>query len=279
MNRAKVIALCHKVAENTGLSFNTVLLYYFLENLLKRLAAGENKGRFIFKGGFLLSNVVGVQTRSTVDIDFLIRNLEMSPESIEQVLTPALEEESGDLAYEIQDIVPIREADQYGGYRVRIACRLGNTRQILPLDIATGDPVTPSPVEYIFTSIFSDESIPIEAYPLETIIAEKLQTIYSRGFFNSRSKDYYDLHILYNSQRHHINEAILKEACRRTFRYRNTEFNLEKLRSLLESIKDDQSFLDRWRAYARKNNYVGEITFADVINSAIQLVDGASNVK
>lgn len=133
MNRAKIIALCHKVAENMGLSFNTVLLYYFLENLLKRLAAGENKDRFIFKGGFLLSNVVGVQTRSTVDIDFLIRNLEMAPESIEQVLTPALEEESGDLAYEIQDIVPIREADQYGGYRVRIACRLGNTRQILPL--------------------------------------------------------------------------------------------------------------------------------------------------
>ena len=83
MNRAKIIALCHKVAENMGLSFNTVLLYYFLENLLKRLAAGENKDRFIFKGGFLLSNVVGVQTRSTVDIDFLIRNLEMSPESIE----------------------------------------------------------------------------------------------------------------------------------------------------------------------------------------------------
>lgn len=273
MNKANVIALCHKVAQKTGLNFNTVLLYYFLETILRRLSKGEYKDRFIFKGGFLLSNVIGVQTRSTVDLDFLIRNMPMSEESIKEVLEESLKNnDEDDIICELQGIQPIRENDQYGGFRVQILCRLENIRQVVPLDIATGDVITPYPVDYRYVSIFSDESIPIKAYPVETMIAEKLQTIYARGFLNSRSKDYYDLHILYKLQGQNLDADILKEACERTFRYRSTEFDVAKLSTLLTDLKEDESFLIRWKAYAKRNGYVGDISFAEVIDDALKLI-------
>lgn len=273
MNKANVLALCHKVERKTGLSFNTVLLYYFLESILKRLTDGENKDSFIFKGGFLLSNVIGIQTRTTVDIDFLLHHREMSEESIRQLFKETLEPKEGDISYTLQRLEPIREEDPYGGYRAHILCKLENIRQMVPLDIAVGDVITPHPVTYDYVSIFDEERIPIKAYSLETMIAEKLQTIYERAFLNSRSKDFYDLYILYHVQQQHLDAKMMREACIRTFSNRKTEFNSKKLYSLLMQIKGDPSFLTRWSAYAKKNRYIGDLSFAEVIEGALKLLD------
>ena len=198
MNKAKLTALCHKVSKEVGLSFNAVMLYYFLESILKKLAESRYKESFIFKGGFLLSSVVGIDSRSTVDIDFLLRNMQLSEKNVEQMLKETLKpEESDDILYEVQSIVPIKEEDQYGGFRASILCKMENIKQVVPLDIATGDIITPHPIEYRYVSSFGEEEIIIKAYPIETMLAEKIQTIYARGFLNSRSKDYYDLYIIY----------------------------------------------------------------------------------
>ena len=274
MNKTELTGACHKISKATGLSFNTVMLYYFLESILKRLAKGENKDKFIFKGGFLLSNVVGVESRSTVDIDFLLRNMQMLKETVSVTLRKELSRNLNDgISYELQKIIPIKEGDQYGGYRASILCKLENIKQVIPLDIATGDIVTPHPVDYSYLSIFGDEKIPIKAYTIETMIAEKLHTIYSRGFLNSRSKDYYDLYILYKLKNEDIGAEILKDACIRTFRYRKTEFDLVKLNDLLEKLKHDELFLKNWKAYSKKNIYVGDIKFEEAIENALKIIE------
>ena len=256
MNKAKLTALCHKVSKEVGLSFNAVMLYYFLESILKKLAKSQYSERFIFKGGFLLSNVVGIDSRSTVDIDFLLKNMQLSEENGTQMLSETLKpEESDDILYEVQSIIPIKEEDQYGGFRANILCKMENIRQTVPLDIATGYIITPHPIDYRYVSSFGEEEIIIKAYPIETMLAEKIQTIYARGFLNSRSKDYYDLYIIYKLKEKDVNAEVLTEACRKTFRYRKTEFDIGKITDLLESLKTNDAFLKRWQSYSRKNLY------------------------
>ena len=254
------------------------MLYYFLESILKKLAGSKYSEQFIFKGGFLLSSVVGIDSRSTVDIDFLLRNMQLSEENIILMLNETLKpEELDDIFYELQSIVPIKEEDQYGGFRANILCKMENIRQIVPLDIATGDVITPHPIDYKYVSSFEEEEIIIKAYPIETMLAEKIQTIYARGFLNSRSKDYYDLYIIYKLKYKDVNAEILREACRKTFQYRKTEFDIGKIIDLLESLKTNEAFLKRWQAYSRKNLYAKDITFEEVLDNGIKMVKKIKN--
>jgi len=115
-------ALCHKISKEYGLTFNSVMLYYFLESILKKIVQGKYGENLVFKGGFLLSNVVGIESRSTMDIDFLVRNMQVSEENVSEMLTESLKEKEGDeIHYEIVDISPIKEQDQYGGYRASLS--------------------------------------------------------------------------------------------------------------------------------------------------------------
>ncbi len=274
MNKDKLTSMCHKISNKTNLSFNEVMVYYFLESILKKLSSSSYGDNFIFKGGFLLSNVVGLDTRSTVDIDFLIRDSELSKGNITNILNDVLiATSSEDISYQIRNIVPIKKNDQYGGFRANILCKLENVRQNVPLDIATGDVITPHPVDYKFKSVFSSDDIEIKAYPIETMLAEKVQTIYTRGFLNSRSKDYYDLHILHKLKKTDIDKDILKKALERTFKYRETELDYDKIITLLEKLVEDKVFLKRWKAYQKKNAYV-QASFEEVIRSSVELLSG-----
>ncbi|MBV1756452.1 MAG: nucleotidyl transferase AbiEii/AbiGii toxin family protein [Dethiosulfatibacter sp.] len=273
MNKDKLTSLCHKISKESGLTFNSVMTQYFLETVLHRLANSKYNENLIFKGGFLLSNILGLGTRSTVDIDFLLTKMELSDERIREMLSDALENDSDDkITYEIQGIQKIKGQDQYGGYRVMVICGLQNIKQIVPLDIATGDLVTPDPIDYVYSSTFGLEDITIRAYPIETIMAEKLQTIYIKGFLNSRSKDYYDLHVIYNLKRDKIRIEILMEACKKTFSQRNTEFDLNKIKIFLKDIKNDESFVKRWNGYEKKNPYDKGTKLETAIESILSVI-------
>lgn len=151
-------------------------------------------------------------------------------------------------------------------------CKLDNIKQVVPLDIATGDIITPEPMAYKYTSVFFDEELIVQAYTLETILAEKLQTLYVRNFLNSRSKDFYDFYIICKMQKAHLDKSMLIKACENTFRYRGTEFNLSEIEKLLVQLQCDESFVVRWHAYAKKNSYVGTISFSDTIEEILKLV-------
>lgn len=270
MNKAQLTALCHKISKSTGLTFNSVMTYYFLETILKKLADSSYKDKFVFKGGFLLSNIVGLQSRATVDMDFLIRNYTLSKENIIIALEECLISDDF-ISYEIMDIEDIKEEDQYGGLRVKIMCKLDNIRQQVPLDIATGDVITPYPISYEYISSFDENKIEINAYNLETMIAEKLETLYRRDLLNSRSKDFYDLYILYKLKSNELDKITLKKACESTFKYRKTEFDILKISETLFRLEKDTAMKERWNVYTKKNSYAEGIGYEDLI-STIRLI-------
>ncbi|CIN31644.1 nucleotidyl transferase AbiEii/AbiGii toxin family protein [Streptococcus pneumoniae] len=272
MNKAKLTALCHNISKQTGLTFNSVMTYYFLEVILKKLSRSSYADHYIFKGGFLLSNIIGVESRSTVDIDFLFHKQTLSEENVQQQLEEILSEVKNDIQFSIQSITTIKESDDYGGYRASILCQLENIKQIIHLDIATGDVVTPQPITYDYKAIFNDENFPIIAYTIETVLAEKLQTIYSRSFLNSRSKDFYDVYILSKLKKDYIDLAQLKMACERTFSYRETELNFNNIIQLLETFKSDPTQQQQWQNYSKKYSYTKGISFSEILDEMIRLV-------
>lgn len=272
MNKVKLTALCHKIAKQTGLTFNSIMTYYFLEVILKKLSKSSYANHYIFKGGFLLSNVIGVESRSTVDIDFLFHKQSLSEENVQQQLDDILTESKDDIQFLIQSITTIKESDDYGGYRATILCQLENIKQIIHLDIATGDVVTPQPITYDYKAIFDDENFPIIAYTIETILAKKLQTIYSRSFLNSRSKDFYDIYILSKLKKDDIDFVKLKLACERTFSYRDTELNFNNIIQLLKIFKNDPTQHQQWKNYSKKYHYTKDISFLEILDEIIRLV-------
>ncbi|HEV6423804.1 TPA: nucleotidyl transferase AbiEii/AbiGii toxin family protein [Streptococcus pneumoniae] len=272
MNKAKLTALCHNISKQTGLTFNSVMTYYFLEVILKKLSRSSYADHYIFKGGFLLSNIIGVESRSTVDIDFLFHKQTLSEENVQQQLEEILSEVKNNIQFSIQSITTIKESDNYGGYRATILCQLENIKQIIHLDIATGDVVTPQPITYDYKAIFNDENFPIIAYTIETVLAEKLQTIYSRSFLNSRSKDFYDIYILSKLKKDDIDLAQLKMACERTFSYRETELNFNNIIQLLETFKSDPTQQQQWLNYSKKYSYTKGISFSEILDEMIRLL-------
>lgn len=272
MNKATLTLLCHKISKQTGLTFNSVMTYYFLEMILKKLSQSSYSRNYIFKGGFLLSNVIGVESRSTVDIDFLFQNITLSFENVEKQLKDILAIPIEGINFTIQSIVSIKESDLYSGYRASILCQLENIKQMVHLDIAKGDIVTPHPIHYDYKSLFEDDHFSIFAYPIETIIAEKLQTIYSRNFLNSRSKDFYDIYILSKLKREEIDTLQLQLAIKRTFAFRGTTFDYNKNIELLKSFKNDETQNQQWQNYARKYSYTNGISFKEVLDEIIMLL-------
>ena len=272
MNKTTLTLLCHKISKQTGLTFNSVMTYYFLEMILKKLSQSSYSRNYIFKGGFLLSNVIGVESRSTVDIDFLFQNITLSFENVEKQLKDILAIPIEGINFTLQSIVSIKESDLYSGYRASILCQLENIKQMVHLDIATGDIVTPHPIHYDYKSLFEDDHFPIIAYPIETIIAEKLQTIYSRNFLNSRSKDFYDIYILSKLKREEIDTLQLQLAIKRTFAFRGTTFDYNKNIELLKLFKNDETQNQQWQNYARKYSYSNGISFKEVLDEIIMLL-------
>lgn len=277
MNKDKLRDLCLNLSRKSGLSFNVVQTQYFLESILKRISVSDENKNFIFKGGFLLSNMIGIGQRSTVDIDFLVNKFALTEDNILQKIQTILSyDEKESVTYKVQKIEPIRHEDEYGGYRVTILCQLENIRQIVPLDIATGDPITPCEIEYEYKSLFGDKYFEICAYNIETILAEKIHTIFVRGIFNSRSKDFYDVYILYCLKCDEIDFKNLRVACERTFKHRGVCFSVSEILDIHCMLENERDLYTRWKAYQKRFPYALEIEFQDTIRAIKELVQSIS---
>lgn len=269
MNKDKVMALIKKKSAESGVSVNTLLLLYFFERFLDGLADSEYRTDLILKGGFLLSSIMGIETRTTMDMDMSLRNRTMNEDTLAGIFEDIARVSSDeDLIFEITDIEPIKIADQYPGFKVHILGRLQNIRQPFSIDIATGDPITPGAIEYRYKSVFDNsKEISVLSYNLETIVAEKTETLVSRKTDNSRSKDFYDLYIILTLREEDINRSVLIQALSNTFDYRLTPFDFDGIIADLEDIRKDSGFRKRWELYCKKNAYVDDVDFDQLIST------------
>ena len=272
INKNALQARINNMSEKTGIHQNVLLKSFFFDAFLKRLSSSNYANHFVFKGGFLLSSALGIDQRSTMDIDFLLRQMPLDAETIVKAMKEVISIEVGDnVRFSFESINKIRQEDEYGGYRVTILGRLENIKETVAIDIATGDPIVPGAIDYRYRCLFDDEVLRFQAYNFETILAEKLQTVLARGILNSRSKDFFDLYIIRKLRWKEIDGRTLKEAFSATCRYRNTFFSYAGAKQILDQVQSDAQMEQRWNSYRKKNKFVGDIAFQDAVDAALDV--------
>lgn len=271
-------AKIRNIAKQKNLPAQVILQNYMFERLLIRLAASEYKEKFVLKGGMLVAALVGLDHRATMDLDTTLKNLPLTPDAIrsalEQICSIPCDDE---VKFKIGRIAPIREDDIYGGYRVMITATFDTIVTPLSIDISTGDAITPRPVKYNFTEIFDGKkSYELWAYNIETVLAEKAETILRRGVFNTRPRDFYDAYILATTQS--FDHNVFLQALHATATHRGTAEQIKDVPGILQNIAESTELQAMWGKYQKQFSYAQKIGYAQIIDALKKLLEsGQSN--
>lgn len=274
MNTSRQLTdLIKNKARNLGLDAQLLLKRYFMEQMLARIAQSEYKTNFILKGGLLISSLLGLSSRTTQDIDVSIINKPLSIDEIKQVMTNVCKIDLNDnIRYELADVQEIREEFEYSGIRLSFKYYMDKISDSLKMDITTGDTITPKEITYGYKLLLEDKVINLCSYPIETIIAEKIESILSRNILGTRMRDYYDIYMLERLFKDRINKENQKKALLNTCAKRNTENVLTNSSDIIADIENDWGQQNLWKNYASKNTYVGNVSFEDTIKSIKSLL-------
>ena len=274
MNKDSITQKLRNKAKELDLNYNLVLSKFFFDEFLKIISVSVHRENFMLKGGMLLTFSLGVQNRSTQDIDFLVKGFPIETVKLKKFLEEILgDTNKKDIWFEINDTAnEIRAEDKYGGIRFHVIGHLENIRIPFSIDIATGDPIYPLPRLERYSTILGDV-IELNMYPLETVLSEKLQTILTRAEINSRSKDFYDIYAILKNKFEVINIKELKVAVSMTFSYRKTEVSKDKAKVIVSHINKDSLVIERWKRYQNKNPYAKGIEFSEIIDSLNTLIE------
>lgn len=262
------------VAKQNNADARTLMRIYMMERFLERLAQSEYRDNFIIKGGILVTAMIGVAHRSTMDIDTSMKNLNLSAEDALRVVNQVKDIDLDDgVSFEVKDVSNIMDEMEYPGIRVTMNANVGKLITPLKIDISTGDVITPRAIEFNYDLLLEDRSISLWSYNLETILAEKLQTVLARGILNTRMRDFYDIRMLLDTYEDKVNKAVLKDAFAATCKKRGTDHLQEQAEEIIKIIEADEQLRVLWRAYQKKYSYAAEIDYASVINGVRKLMD------
>ena len=253
-------------AEKTHVPAQAVLQSFMLERLLERISVSKYKHRIILKGGMLIASLVGLSSRTTMDMDATLREFPLTEDTIRTAFLEIFAVELDDeVDLTLGHIGPIREDDEYGGFRVAVVAMYESINTPLKIDITTGDVITPHAVQYAFPSNFEDKLIEVWAYNIETILAEKVETILRRSIFNTRPRDFYDVYILVKTQYQAISQQVFVTALHATSQKRMSAAVLQNKERIIHTIQTDALMRNRWERYCKENKYVGELSFDEVL--------------
>lgn len=273
-NPMQLKAFIRKKAAEKNISAQLVMQNYMLERLLERISLSKYKQNFILKGGFLISAIVGLDTRATMDLDTTIRGFTLTHESIREIFEEICAIEiSDDVHFELTDISDIREGDDYPGIRVSLKANYPPISVPLTVDVTTGDVITPGEIEYTFFLLFDDRTISIFAYNLETVLAEKIETVLSRGVANTRPRDFYDIHILWALRGAECSRKTLLQALERTADKRGSREVLNLYTDIVAEIRESKQLRKFWEKYQRTFDYAKDISFDDACDSVQCIMD------
>ncbi len=267
------------LSQKNKLSSQEVLQMYFFERFLERLSLSKYRSNFVIKGGFLISSLIGIENRTTMDVDATIKGIHLSEKEIKIVVNEIINEDVGDgIKFEIQKIEHIRESDDYENFRVSLIGNVGKIKNPMKLDVTTGDAITPREIEYSYPCIFGDENIKVMAYPLETILAEKYESVIKRNIATTRMRDFYDIYALYNLKKEEIDYTVLKAAINRTSTRRNSLELMAEYAEIIDDIKGDSYLKKLWELYLKENMYISNLDFESVID-ALDAISKRINAK
>lgn len=259
------------ISREKNVDFNSVMRFYMYDRFVERLSKSKYKDNFILKGGFYLSKLFGIDNRSTMDIDTAIRKAEFTEENLIKMINEIISIDVGDnVKFKIEKTEPIRDEDEYGGLRITINFMLENIKDKFHIDLATGDPIYPRPDNYRYESLIGDEIYKVWSYNLETVLAEKIETILSKLETSSRMKDYYDIYLIYKLKFDKIDKEKFRGAVEKTFNTRKFDADLI---AKLNIVKESKVLKDKWISYSRKNSYARDVEFEDTLKCLEQFID------
>ena len=272
MNSDKLNDIIKKKSKgNNNLSHHLHQMFFF-EHVLMRLEKSKYKDNIILKGGVLLSSIIGEDLRTTKDMDTTLKSLPLNIDSIKNIFGNILSIDINDnVNFEIVSIKDIRLEDEYGGFRINVKGTFDKIRTNFFIEITTGDIITPREIEYQYNSIFEDKKINIMAYTVETVIAEKFNSIISRNITSTRAKDFYDVYMLMNENK--INNENLIKAIKNTFNNRNTEYNINRFKEIIELLKESNALKQVYSNYQNKLEYTKNVSFEDTINAITKVAN------
>ena len=276
-NPMQLKAIIKNKAQEKNISAQLVMQNYMLERLLERISISRYRNNFILKGGFLISAIVGLDTRATMDLDTTIKVFTLTHEKIKEIFEDICTiKVDDDVQFEIVSIADIRETDDYPGIRVSLKANYAPISVPLTVDVTTGDVITPEEIEYSFSLLFDERRISIWAYNLETVLAEKIETILSRGVANTRPRDYYDIYILWMLRHEECNLATLSSALKRTAKKRGSLSVIKKYNDVIAQIEESEQLQSFWNKYTKEFDYAKDIKFADICKLVREVMDKLS---
>ena len=275
-NAMSLKAIINNIAKENKVSAQSVLQTYMLERLLERISISKYKDNFILKGGMLISAMLGIDSRTTMDMDITIKGFKLTEESISNIINEICNIKIDDeVTFEVQKIELIREDDDYGGYRITFkASYMESMPVIMKIDITTGDKITYKEIRYSFELMLENRKIQIWSYNLETVItviAEKFESILKRGVLGTRIRDFYDIYMLLNTQTKNIDFNTLKDAIYSTAEHRNTINIIKDWSKIIEQLNNSDIMKKQWEGYQKNNFYAKEIKYEDLIKSLNQI--------
>ena len=255
------------ISKKTGVNPNSLLQMCLFEGILEKLSKSKYSENFILKGGLLISSLIGVDMRSTMDMDTTLRGIPLNEVSITKILNEILVIEiDADIEYKLIKLSPIRQEDVYEDFCASISCIFGKINATLNIDITTGDVITPREMNYSYSKILEEGTIPIMTYTIETILAEKFETISSRNITTTRARDFYDLYMIYSIYKDKIDKGILRKAIERTSKYRGSFETALQYKEIVELFRESETPKELWKKYTQNNPYVKDIDFLDTIS-------------
>lgn len=268
----KLKGAIRKMAKEKEIGTGSLLQMFLFERILERLAHSKYRDAFILKGGLLIASMIGVNQRTTMDMDATIRGLPVNEELLTNILAEILRLESDDeIVFSLQGLKSIREKSQYEDYCAIIFADYGKIHAVLKVDITTGDAITPREVAYSYTYLFSDGEASIMAYPIETILAEKYETILKRNILNTRARDLYDLYMLYHLYYSRIEVKTLALAIENTAKIRNSLEEIRLYESIYELIKTNLAQQSLWENYQKENEFARSVKFEDTLDCVMKI--------
>ena len=273
MTSEKLKGKIKSFSEKNNLKAQEVLQMYFFERFLARLEKSKYRVNFIIKGGFLISSIIGIQNRTTMDIDTTIKGLPVKEEIIKEIILEILNIEVNDeIEFVLGKIENIREISEYENYRLHLTANFEKIKNPLKIDITTGDVIIPSEIEYSYETIFK-EKLNILVYSLETLIAEKYETIIKRNITTTRLRDFYDIYMIFKLKNDKIDVNNLKQAIWETAKNRNSMEEILESKEILEDIKNDEYLNKQWNIYKKENKYVDNIQFSEILKLLNKIAD------
>ena len=255
------------ISKKTGVNPNSLLQMCLFEGILEKISKSKYRENFILKGGLLISSLIGVDVRSTMDMDTTLRGIPLNEVSITKILNEILAIEiDADIEYKLIKLSPIRQEDVYEDFCASISCIFGKINATLNIDITTGDVITPREMNYSYSKILEEGTIPIMTYTIETILAEKFETISSRNITTTRARDFYDLYMIYSIYKDKIDKDILRKAIERTSKYRGSFETALQYKEIVELFRESETPKELWKKYTQNNPYAKDVDFLDTIS-------------